>query len=78
MDLAVTDQEIHALLKTIEDKYDSEKFDNLFNACKDTVLASIAGPFGLGQIVASQDKDGGNVSTVHNAKEGVFANEEDK
>ena len=74
----VSEQEVQDLLRSIESAYDAEKFDNLFNSCKESVIASIVGPFGLGKIVATTDKEGGNVTTVHNARQGIYAEDKDR
>ncbi len=57
--------------------YKKERFDKLLEECKDTALKSIIGPFGLAKILF-EDKDGGNVDTVHNARKGIYATEKEK
>ncbi len=64
------------ILAEIRGKFDQEKFDYLIISCKETVLDSIIKPFGLAKILF-EDKDGGNVTTEHNFKKGITANEED-
>ncbi|HRQ69373.1 MAG TPA: hypothetical protein PLW78_03620, partial [bacterium] len=65
------------MLDNIEKQYDVEKIDGLIEECKNQVIDNIIKPFGLGQILF-KDKDGGNVTTINNAKQGVYANEEEK
>ena len=48
----------------------SERF---FNEQRDSLLKIIVDRFGSGGIMARQDKDGGNVDTIHNVREGVYA-----
>lgn len=51
--------------------YDS--FNKILGEYKGVILNSLITAFGLEQIIFS-DKDGGNVQTIHNAKEGIYAN----
>lgn len=74
----VSDDEVNATLRELRGKFDSARAHEMANACKNGVIASIAKPFGLGKVVARGDKVGGNVSTVSNAKKGIFANETDR
>ena len=76
VDLEVTQAEVQDLLKRLASADDANRLDQLLADCKTSVLQSIAGPFGLGAVVAKYDKDGGNVDTVHNNRDGVFATEE--
>jgi len=46
----------------------------LLNNCKEAVLQQIIGPFGLTPAMFT-DKQGGNVTTQHNADKGIFADE---
>ncbi len=75
---AVTAAEVDALVKECADSYDRERFDDLLKECKTKVVEGIVVPFGLGGIVARLDKNGGNVDTIHNAREGVYATEEER
>lgn len=54
-----------------------QRVDELLDSCKDEVIKQIIGPFGLTQAMFD-DKEGGNVTTQHNAEQGVFANEDEK
>ena len=54
----------------------AKRIDVLLESCKDQVLQQIIGPFGLTPAMFD-DKEGGNVTTVRNFKEGVVANSED-
>lgn len=75
-EINVTKQEVEALLQEIHSQFDEEKLDNLIHSCKETVIDSIIKPFGLAQILFT-DRDGGNVTTVHNFKKGVVTTDED-
>ncbi len=50
------------------------RMQQLIENCQQEVLAHIIGPFGLTPAMFN-DKDGGNVSTVHNAEKGIFSDE---
>ncbi|UYO62341.1 hypothetical protein LNN31_16350 [Acetobacterium wieringae] len=51
--------------------------DSLFETCKKEVAVQIISQFGLSQIY-DNFKDGGNVTTMHNAQKGVFSDNEIK
>ncbi|MDL0103757.1 hypothetical protein NYG95_05720 [Campylobacter felis] len=60
--------------KTPADK----RFEQMLQECKQSVIQSIVVPFGLGKIIAAYDKVGGNVDTIHNAREGVYATDKER
>lgn len=76
--LDVCQAEVDALLKRMSDEDGTRRFDQLLNECKRSVIQSIAGPFGLGQVTARFDVTGGPVDTVHNNRDGVFSTAEAK
>ncbi len=53
-----------------------ERFDELLNDCQKTIFESIIGPFGLAKILF-EDKIGGNVNTVHNVRNDIYATKEE-
>lgn len=57
-------------LQTLEKQRLQELFDN----CQQQVLSQIMGPFGLSTAMF-EDKNGGNVATVHNADQSIFPEE---
>lgn len=75
VDLTVGRAEVEALLKELADGYDKARFDRMLGECKQGIVGAIAGPFGMGRLVGALDKTGGNVDTIHNAREGVWATE---
>ena len=78
-DLNITDSEVQALLNELRGKVAEKEFDALVESAKAQVLNAITTPFGLAKVLFRQtDKDGGRVSTVHNAETGVFADPEDE
>lgn len=67
------------ILNLLEKQFDETKKDELFDSCKQTMLENIIKPFGLGAVLfSSSDKDGGNVTTLHNFEKGVTATVEDE
>lgn len=54
-----------------------ERLQQLMESCQQEVLKQIIGPFGLTQAMFD-DKDGGNVTTQHNAEKGIFAKESEE
>lgn len=54
-----------------------KRLQELLNSCQDQILQQIIGPFGLNPAMFD-DKEGGNVTTMHNFEQGIVATEEDK
>jgi flagellar biosynthesis/type III secretory pathway protein FliH len=54
-----------------------ERLQQLMESCQQEVLRQIIGPFGLTPAMFD-DKDGGNVTTQHNAEKGIFAKESEE
>ncbi len=54
-----------------------ERLEQMMESCQQEVLRQIIGPFGLTPAMFD-DKDGGNVTTQHNAEKGIFANESEE
>lgn len=54
-----------------------ERLQELMESCQQEVLRQIIGPFGLTPAMFD-DKDGGNVTTQHNAEQGIFAKESEE
>lgn len=53
------------------------RMNELMEGCQQEILRQIIGPFGLTKAMF-EDRDGGNVTTVHNFEKGVTATEEDQ
>jgi hypothetical protein len=73
----VSARETAKLAAKLRTRWDEERMDQLLGDCRQSVLRGIAGPFGLGRVVAAADKAGGNVTTAHNARQDIYAREED-
>jgi len=74
--IELSSQDIKEMLNEIEHNFDEEKFNILVDSCKDTVIDSIIKPFGLSSQLFN-DKDGGNVTTLHNFEQNITATEKD-
>lgn len=78
VDLTIQREEVDAILLEVTAAYREGRFSSTLEKCKSDVIHSIVGPFGLGQFVGAYDKRGGNVDTVHNVRNGVWATEAEK
>ena len=54
-----------------------ERLQQLMESCQQEVLRQIIGPFGL-TVEIFDDKDGGNVTTQHNAEQDIFAKDSEE
>lgn len=72
-DLSVSKEEAKEFWEKFTQDFNQERFDKLITDCKQNVISSITTPFGLGQIVAAYDKVGGNVDTIHNVRNDIYA-----
>ncbi|WP_122518520.1 hypothetical protein [Pseudomonas viridiflava] len=70
--------EADQLLKDLEAGFDSARLEDMLSKCQRDVIGAIAGPFGLGKVIAVHDKVGGNVTTIHNAEQKIYARTEDE
>lgn len=76
-DCIITSANIDELLNEIGNHYDESKLNLLMESAKESVLSNIIKPFGLAKVLF-EDKEGGNVTTINNAKQGIYANEKDE
>lgn len=76
--LEANSAEVEALLSELRASFHKDRLEQLINETKRGVISSIAGPFGLGKIISAYDKSGGNVTTINNANNGVYAKDEDR
>lgn len=74
-DWEVTPEERAQLIAQTRQAFDAHRLDQLVADSKRAVLESIAGPFSLGRMLF-HDRDGGNVTTRHNAEKGIYARPE--
>jgi hypothetical protein len=73
LDIDVSDQEAKKMVETMGNEFNDQKFDELITACRNDVLSALIGPFGLGGLVGKWDKNGGNVDTITNVRDKVYA-----
>ncbi|TKX29790.1 hypothetical protein CQA38_03190 [Campylobacter sp. MIT 12-5580] len=65
-----------AELKNLEAQLPKEQGETLLKLCEERVMDTIISQFGLTYVLES--KDGGLVSTTHNVRQGIYANEKEK
>ena len=76
--LEVDPEEVKSLLLDLRSEFNEKRVEQLLEETKNGIVSSIVGPFGLGKLMSAYDKEGGNVDTVHNVREGVYATTEEK
>ena len=77
-DIKVSKEEVVNRLNEIKKEFQNTKLDELLKESKEQLKGVIINFLGVSKIASSFDKDGGNVDTVHNVREGVYATEEEK
>lgn len=76
--VSVSDDEVRQYVERIDAAFTEKNIDDLLSDCRSKVINAIIVPLGLGKIVAIYDKVGGNVDTIHNAREGIYATEKEE
>ena len=74
-DFRPTNREVENEVAALRREIDQARMSSILDEMKDEAIKSLAGPFGIGKFVALGDRNGGNVDTVHNARNGVWATE---
>lgn len=74
-DVVIEKEDVQTLLTTIEEGFQEQTLDDLFQECKKTVLDTCIRQFGLAGVLF-QDRDGGNVDTIHNSRNGIYATDD--
>ena len=64
-------------MSSLQKEYSRCEAENLIELCKDNVMTTIVGQFGLASLFL-EAKDGGSVTTTHNFEKGVTANKDDE
>lgn len=72
--LQAAPQDARELLGELEQEFDQARVNDLLSKAQRDIIGAIAGPLGLGKFLAVYDKKGGNVTTVHNARQDIYAN----
>jgi len=70
--------EARLLLEQLEQHFESARVDALLTKAQRDIVGAIAGPLGLGKVLSVYDKQGGNVTTIHNARQGIYARTDDE
>lgn len=71
------DNELDSALKELEslkEKLPKEQMNSLFDQASKNAIDEVVGHFGLAAVVLNS-KDGGNVNTTHNVRQGIYASE---
>lgn len=69
-------QEARELIVQLEAGFESARLEEMLKKAQRDLIGAIAGPLGLGKVLAVHDKLGGNVDTIHNARQQVYATDE--
>ena len=64
-------------LNTLKNQYSQKDSATLLELCKDNVVDTITSQFGLASLFINS-QDGGNVTTIHNAKQKIYADKKDE
>lgn len=76
--------EISKLATTLHQRFETDQVDMMVDDIVIGIRQSIIGPFGLGpllkgvDVLGASDKVGGNVDTVHNVRQGIYATTEEE
>jgi hypothetical protein len=70
-------EEVKSLLSDLKSEFSEKRVAQLLEETKSGIISSIVVPFGLGKLMSAYDKEGGNVTTVNNANNGVYANDKE-
>ena len=62
----------------LADTVRAQRFDHLLDDAFRRALQAIIVPFGLGKILSVYDRVGGNVDTINNVRQGVYATDEER
>lgn len=76
--LQTAPQDARELLNELEKEFDQARVNELMTKAQRDIVLAIAGPLGLGKALAVYDKQGGNVTTIHNAQQGIYANVDER
>ncbi|NWK18151.1 hypothetical protein HX771_18725 [Vibrio parahaemolyticus] len=74
----IDEMEAKQLLAELRRQFNSDRVEKLLSTVQKDIFQSIAGPFGLGKVLSAYDKVAGNVTTIHNAQQGIYAQESDE
>lgn len=66
------DDQIELLIEEINSAPNEQQHQDFATACRDVIVDTLMGPFGLTAAMFA-DRDGGNITTVHNFEKGTYA-----
>lgn len=78
LNLHVGETQVQAHLQEFVSRWDAQNCTAVWDECSRNVLQSVAVPFGLGHLATANDRIGGLVDTVHNARKGIYASEQEQ
>lgn len=78
LDTTDTSAEADRLIQDLEQGFEAARLEAMLQKCQRDVIGAIAVPLGLGKLIAVHDKVGGNITTIHNAGQNIYAREEDE
>lgn len=78
LNLQAAPQEARVLLEELQQEFDQTRINDLLAKAQRDIIGAIAGPLGLGKFLSVYDKQGGNVTTIHNAQQGIYANADEQ
>lgn len=76
--IIISGDDVKKYVERIDLAFTDKNISDLLMDCRQSALNAIIVPLGLGKFIALYDRIGGNVDTIHNARNGVYANEEER
>lgn len=72
-----TNEDFSNEIEEIKKVYDNEVFNQRVKELRSQIIDNLIKPFGLAKILF-KDRDGGNITTIHNARKDIYADKKDK
>lgn len=76
--ITVSEEDVKKYVDRIDQAFTDKNISDLLQDCRQSAINAIIVPLGLGKFIALYDRIGGNVDTIHNARHGVYASEEER
>jgi hypothetical protein len=70
--------DVDELLASLAHAYDDRRFDDMLGDIRKSVVSTVANAFGVGKLVSAYDRTGGNVDTVHNVHQNIYASDAER
>ncbi|MGX5914825.1 hypothetical protein ACR0ST_08860 [Aliidiomarina sp. Khilg15.8] len=71
------DDQIEVLINEINSAPNNDQQQDFAKSCRDVIVDTLMGPFGLSAAMFT-DRDGGNITTVHNFENGIYADRDNE